>query len=440
MTRIRGLGAVLGIAGVALGCASSAEFAASSLSYTPDRHDYRAFRERHPELLEPNYLPFMLHRYSGSNVEGDALAFCRWPLEEMPIPVYVPRPAISESLQNEFDPKDPDAYVASVGAALDVWEAELGGLVGFERVDRREDARLQITLVAQEGPRESGDRQLLGRIDLRKACRVHAEEADGERLSVTFSVPEVRIYLADRHGLLGADQIEWVALHEIGHALGMRHHSPIPSDLMYEMVRDRVQVDGLSLQDVNSFVSLYRLPNGTVFTRMAPGAEVAPSKTPLPGSVPRLDGKSHEDPRLGFSIRPPLNWLRTETARGMVAVDGTTWDYTASFQVIVQRYPTIEAYLERYGHAYRRHGRVLRDVVLEVNGYPARQMSIANTRLDVVEQITFIEAGDGRVFVVIADCPVESTEAYRPWFEAVLASLEIWDVPQDRRFSPAPRP
>jgi hypothetical protein len=220
----------------------------------------------------------------------------------------------------------------------------------------------------------------------------------------------------------------------------MRHHSPIPSDLMYEMVRDRVQVDGLSLQDVNSFVSLYRLPNGTVFTRMAPGAEVAPSETPLPGSVPRLDGKSHEDPRLGFSIRPPLNWLRTETARGMVAVDGTTWDYTASFQVIVQRYPTIEAYLERYGHAYRRHGRVLRDVVLEVNGYPARQMSIANTRLDVVEQITFIEAGDGRVFVVIADCPVESADAYRPWFEAVLASLEIWDVPQDRRFSPAPRP
>ncbi len=440
MTRIRGLEAMLGIAGVALGCAARGEFAVSSLPYTPDRHDYRAFRELHPELLEPNYLPFMLHRFRASKVEGDVLAFCRWPLEDMPIPVYVPRPVISEAVQNEFDPKDPDAYVAAVGAALDVWEAGLGGLVGFERVDRREDARLQITLVAKEGPRESGDRQLLGRIDLRQACRVHGWETEGDRLAVTFAVPEVRIYLADRHGLLGADQVEWITLHELGHALGMRRHSPIPSDLMYEMVRDRIQVDGLSVQDANSFVSLYRLPNGTVFARMVPGAEMADPDSHLPSGPPRLDGESHEDPRLGFSIRPPAGWLRAETARGMVAVDGATWDYTASLQVIVQRYPTIEAYLDRYGSSYRRHGRVLRDVALEVDGYPARQLMIANTHLDVVEEITFIEAGDGRVFVVIADCPLDATDAYRPWFDAMLASLEIWDVPENWPFSPAPRP
>jgi hypothetical protein len=31
------------------------------------------------------------------------------------------------------------------------------------------------------------------------------------------------------------------------------------------------------------------------------------------------------------------------------------------------------------------------------------------------------------VFVVIADCPLSAAEVYRPWFEAALASLEIWD-------------
>ena len=421
--------ATLGLALVASGCAVGGDFSASDRAYVPDRRDYQAFRGSHPELLEPNYLPFMLHRYRTGDGGGDVLAFCRWPLDDMPIAVYVSRSVIPDSLQDEFRERDPDAYVRAVDSALDVWEEGLGGLVGFRRVTEPDDAKLEVSLVAEVGPVARGDRQGLGRIDLRGACRVRGWEVAGERLAVSFAVPRIRIYLADQHGLLDPEQVEYVALHEIGHVLGMSQHSPIPADLMYEIVRDRIQVDRISRQDANSFVSLYSLPNGTVFGRIPPGEEVERPDPDPPSGPPRLSAAVYRDPGRGFSVHPAAGWIRIETARGMVAIDGVSWDYTASFQVIVQRYPTIEEYLDRYREFYRRHGRVLRDAPVVVNGYRARQMDIENASADVAEAITFLESGDGRVLVVIADCPLDAVEAYRPWFEAMLASLEIWNAP-----------
>jgi hypothetical protein len=44
---------------------------------------------------------------------------------------------------------------------------------------------------------------------------------------------------------------------------------------------------------------------------------------------------------------------------------------------------------------------------------------------DLVEELTLIESGDGRVVVVTAECAAEHYARYAPWFDAVLASLEI---------------
>ena len=41
----------------------------------------------------------------------------------------------------------------------------------------------------------------------------------------------------------------------------------------------------------------------------------------------------------------------------------------------------------------------------------------------------FVELGDGRVMVILTECPVEVSEAWQPWFQAVLTSLEIWSPP-----------
>ncbi len=412
--------------------------------YVPDRRDYQAFRAIHPDVLEPNYLPFMLHRAPARDGRGDHLFFCRWPAAVMPLPVFVEVPAIAPELQDEFDPKDARIYVDAVLRAMATWEDELEGLVGFRRVEAERDALLTLRLIGEDAPALEPDLQVLGITPISRGCRVIGEDTDTDALEVAFEVPEVRLYLADQFGLLSADQVEWIALHEIGHALGMRTHSPIPADLMYEVVRDRVRVRGLSIEDVNSFVTLYQLPNGMRFGRVPPGGSDARRPPPEPPvGEPRLAMAPYVDARHGFELLPPAGWMRVETARGMVTVDGATWDYTASFQLVVHSYSTIEAYLERYGGYYRAQGSVLEHAEEVVSGRRALRVVIEATDGVSIEENTFIEVGDGRLFVVIADSPADQIDAYRPWFRATLDSLRIWDRPHrpdpsERRGEPPP--
>jgi hypothetical protein len=58
---------------------------------------------------------------------------------------------------------------------------------------------------------------------------------------------------------MGADEIRVVALHEIGHLLGL-DHSPDSTDLMYPIAR----VHGLSPRDIHSARLLYQLSPGSI--------------------------------------------------------------------------------------------------------------------------------------------------------------------------------
>lgn len=414
------------LAALALACASP-PLEKPPDGYVPDRRDYASFRAAHPEILDPNYLPFMVHRVPQKGGREDLLIFCRWADDEMPLPVSIELPRIPEDLQNEFAPHDPHQYVHAVRQALATWEGQLEGLVRFRLVDDPKKARLHIVLVPERAPVPEADVKVLGSTRVGDACVPGPWDPDAERLEVHFRVPELRIYLADEFGLLAEDQVEWAALHEIGHALGMRSHSPIPGDLMYEVVRDRRTVaEGLSTEDVNSFVSLYRLPNGTVYGRVPEGAPPPQKSLPPTGPV-RLAMAPYVDARLGFQLKLPDGWLAIDTGHGVVAVDGVTWDYSASFQVVVNREPTIEAYLARYREYYLRRGRLLHFEQMVVNGRRALQGMLAPSSGDSVEEITLIESGDGRVLVVTADCAIEDLPAYRPWFDATLETLHIWD-------------
>jgi len=426
--RVAVLLGVLPLAGA--GCATSPPPAdAGPMPPAPDRRDYARFAAAYPDLLEPNYLPFMVHRLDDPDGGDDVLAFCRWSREDMPLSVHVATPEIPEALQNEFRPRDPQVYVRAVHRALRRWERSLEGLVRFRSVDTPEDARLAIALLGEQAIEdEEASVRVLGMADLGRSCRAGSWHPDAERLHVDFRVDALRIFVADRFGLLAEDQVEWIALHEIGHALGMRRHSPIPADLMYEVVRDRLLVtEGLSTEDVNSFLNLYRLPNGTVYGRVR-GREPRPEPLP-PSGEPVLTLAPYVDSTLGFSLRTPLGWMRIDTGKGMVAVDGVSWDYSASFQVVIERFSTIEEYLERFGAHHARRSRILQSARLTLEGRPTLQLLLLSRREPRMEEVTLIEAGDGRLVVVIADGPASHFHAYLPWFRAALETLDIWDSP-----------
>jgi len=431
-------GSALLLAGLLLGCASSVErgadqeaiAAASDAVYWPDRRDYFAFREAYHDLLEPNYLPFMVHRLPGDSAAGDTLIFCRWPDSTMPLAVYVEPPSIPPDLESDSFPVVPERYVWAVARAFETWERELEGLVRFRRTQDPAEAILRVRLLGQVAPCPESEIQVLGATEaLRKACRPQGWDPNSERMQVSFEVPELTVYVADGFGLLTVDQVERVAMHEIGHALGMKGHSPVPTDFMFRVLDDRMGVARLSVQDVNSFVSLYRLPNGAHYGHVAPGDPPARPDPGPAGAEPVLSVAPYVDARLGFELKTPFGWLRAPDEHGLFASNGPIWDHDASFEIFVWPSRTIETYLARFSSelfagTWRRHR-----AWIAVNGRRSLEVAVEDPSGHVAMDFVFVELGDERVMVILAECPVEVSEAWRPWFQAVLASLEIWSPP-----------
>jgi predicted Zn-dependent protease len=409
---------------LALGCAH-APAQPSREPWTPTRHDYAVFRDTHPELLDPNYLPFMAHRFAFAEETEDRLLLCRWPEERFPLAVHVAAPVIPEEIQNEFRPVAPEVFVAAVERALRNWQETLEGVVSFELVSEPDEAELRIRLLATIGPAPDPDVQVLGITPVARACRVRGGESATGRFDVDFEVEEVAIYIADRFGLLTETQVERITLHELGHALGMRGHSPIPADVMYEVARDRT-VDRLSPEDINSFRMLYALPNGTLYGRLPHGVALERPLPRAPAGPPRLAEHAHRDERLGFAVRLARGWLRIPTPYGVVGVDGLAWDYEASFQLIVRTFPSIEAYLALHGAAHVGSGQVSQHDETRIAGLAAHRMRVEQAGGELLEQHVFMETGDGRLVVAIADASDELYEVFLPWFDAMLDSLEVF--------------
>ena len=422
--------------------------ATHSQPYRPNRDDYAVFRERVQQhfvaseedvLLEPNYLPYMLHRVAIEGGGAQHLVTCRWPDEMMPLRVFIKAPVIPKKLQNEFRPIQPEVYVASVERALDVWQEQLEGLVQFHRVERADDAALVLRIRGQQAPTPEPGFQGLGRTEaLDQACRSAGSELRPGVLKVHFEVPALDIYIADSAGLLQPRQVEGVALHEIGHALGMKRHSPIPVDFMYAAPTDRIygaardpDMEGLTIQDVNSFISLYHLPNGTIF-RSVDGRAADDSRGGArgepPAGQPVLAMAPHVDAHAGFELRVPQHWTRVVSAYGLFAANGPLWDYDVSLEIFLWPHPTIADYLSRYGAALFRNSQPIYRAPVVIDGRNADRIVVESLIEAIVKDFIFIELGDGRLMIILCESPIATSHLWQQWFFESLGSLEIWPV------------
>jgi len=433
---------------LALACAGDRDGAEP---YIHNRDDYFAFRAAHPELLEPNYLPFMVYdvparppglvarlgAWLGLAAPAERrLVFCHWQPEDMPLAVWIEPPRGLEAVDEDPHPPAPERYVEMVQQALATWERDLDGAVRFEAAKSTAAADLEIILLGERAPEPTEDVRVYGTAEVGDSCHVRGGDPS-QRLDVRYQVGDVRLYVADEHGLLLPIQVEGIARHEIGHALGMRGHSPIPADLMYEEADDRRNRDGLGLPDVNSFLSLYAIPSGTVYADPARPRPEQP-RLLLPDGPPRLDLAPHVDTRLGFEVQTPEGWPREPTPYGVVAMNGVPWDYEASFQLNVHRFDSIEDFVERFGPSYLVDASLLSIHERTVAGHRAREVAVL-TDFGMYEQMTLIESGDGRVLVALAECPEEHRDAYQTWFAAVLDSVEVADGtarPRGRTYGP----
>jgi len=165
-----------------------------------------------------------------------------WPKDLMPIKIYI-APA------NEIPGYKPN-FGDDLENAISAWSKALDGIVSFTRCSKKEDANIDIhwahdyktALMKAEG----GD------------CKYVANGAGMKHADITLLTidPSASDKLNDA-------KVSWVALHELGHALGINAHSNNPTDVMYFAAPLASAMPQLSARDVTSFQRLYtqKLPD-----------------------------------------------------------------------------------------------------------------------------------------------------------------------------------
>ena len=418
MSRRRAAALALAAAlGGAAGC-GGAGGGAAPVDYQHNRWDYWRFEERVGALPSPNYLPWAMHRELADGAE--VLVACRWPDEAFPLRYSVAAPEIPADLAGETVARTPADYVAAVDEAFRAWQRAIGPPVKFVRSDSPGDAALTVQLLTKI--EEVPEGQLLGVVRGEShRCRVTRTGATPDLVEIEFAPNEATLYIVDSMGLLTPRQVRAVALHEIGHLLGVSgQHSPLAGDVMYEVAGDR-RIEALSEHDKNTLRALYALPPGTIYARLAETRE--PGSNGVRADPPKLADETR-DARHGFSVHFPARWQVIQTPNGWIAVDGVSWDYDASIQVI-SAHGSVGSYLSLLSGKGRARGDDVRSEWFELDGAPvARLISKGDER---AEQTDLVDWGDGFVLVVMADSRARDFEFYRPWFQRVLLSVEPVD-------------
>jgi hypothetical protein len=180
-------------------------------------------------------------RWMAFEVPVNEFVLLRWPERKLPLRVHLPRPP-----DGLFE--DPVAILDSVrDGILDWTDVAAPGVPSFEFVEGAGDA--DIPFVWAREP--SGNWYIA-------FCSWEIDALERRfgvsHVLVTGRGPDGRV--ADLH------DVYEVVLHEVGHALGLRH-SPDPGDVMYGGSLDPSRAEGLSERDRTTLRLLYSRPIGS---------------------------------------------------------------------------------------------------------------------------------------------------------------------------------
>ena len=183
-----------------------------------------------------------------------------WPAERQPVPVYI---KVDKSVPG-FKPGMP----AIVRQAFDEWTMASGGKVSFLFLDKPADAKIIVHWTndrsKMQSPREDGQTSVI-------ADDKGIVSADILLLTVP---PAAMKSLADNY-------VRRIALHEIGHSLGIAEHSSGTADIMYGIIEPLDKPCAITGGDVQALKAVYDVQKAA-----QPQAAPASSTTPITPVTP----------------------------------------------------------------------------------------------------------------------------------------------------------
>jgi predicted Zn-dependent protease len=158
----------------------------------------------------------------------------RWPEDRIPITVKVN----NDIAVNGFR----DSFKSCVQEALNDWSKVLNGKIRFVSTDA-DSASITVSFTDDPG-------------------KIQFQNEGGHAIVVPDSrgilKAEIVLLTKPANGQLMTDAyVKHIALHEVGHALGIFGHSPNSRDIMYSVVEPKDAQTSLSQRDINTMNALY---------------------------------------------------------------------------------------------------------------------------------------------------------------------------------------
>lgn len=202
-----------------------------------------------------------------ASISAEAYDYARWSKNKMPLKVYIE--------QTSTVPGFKRTYPVEVAKALRQWKVDTKGLIDFTVVPVAKDADIIVTWANK----------------IKKESYTGQAEGHSYAWGITKLGNPTKITLVTSHPLannqnLSENNIYMIALHEIGHSLGIWWHTRDPNDIMYpDFIVASTTANGariilnknrgtLSDRDIVNLIALYNNNNVKVLDKVAKGTNI----------------------------------------------------------------------------------------------------------------------------------------------------------------------